>query len=47
MVKTLHLSPDTEVPYMIKINELNKILIEVRRKLLKFVEKAREKLFLK
>lgn len=44
MVETLNVSPEEKVPYIISLNELEKIVHEVRKKILKFLEKATQKL---
>jgi len=44
MVDTLHISPDEQVPYIIKSSAIKKILIGLRLELNKFVDSAREKL---
>lgn len=44
MVETLNVSPEERVPYRISISELEDVIQEVRKKILKFLEKVNEKL---
>lgn len=44
MVETLNVSPEERVPYLLSISELENVVQEVRKKILRFLEKANEKL---